>query len=248
MTLCLAAFTSTVPAALAEPDVAPKPPTNQSEEAKPVGPSIKKIGDNIYQLGDITINKKTREIEFPAIVNINQDTLIEYILVNPEGRSHESLFVTDIRPSHLNIAFKLLGYKQSKELLRKVNKDFQPLKDYETATPEQKKKSRFFFDVSWSEGGKKKSYRINQLIKNARTSQPLPAGAWVYHGSFFHQGKYIADLQHDHFALLTDRAALGNYAGPGREDDTLWLPQEKTMPEQGTKVTITITPQNLNKK
>ena len=209
---------------------------------KKTAPSIVKISKDVYKLNDITINKKTREIKITALAEVTAEMLVEYLLVNPDGKIHESLFITDTLPSHLNIAFKLLGFKESKHLLHPVNKNYQPQPGYEKSTPEQKKKSKFNITINWDDNGKTKSFPIHKLIKNASSLKPLPSGPWVYHGSFMHQGKFAADLNHDLFALLTDRGALGNYAGPGREDDTLWLPQEKNMPAKGTKVTITFSP------
>ena len=69
----------------------------------------------------------------------------------------------------------------------------------------------------------------------------MEAGSWVYGGSFMNNGQYVADLHKDLFAIFTDRAALGNYAGEGREDDTLWFPNQENMPAKGTPVTISLT-------
>jgi len=232
------------------------------QEAQPVAPApeakeekaeeklqIKKISDDIFALGEIRINKKTREITFPAVVEMagtpdaQSQAVIEYVLVNPEGKIHEALFLTKIKPSHLNVAFKLLGYKESKHLFRVVNEDFQPQEGYEKATPEQKKQSRFNMQIKWKNAeGKQVSHHINELINNAATGKAMEAGPWVYGGSFMHNGQFIADVHKDLFAIFTDRASLGNYAGAGREDDTLWFPNPKVMPASGTKATFSITP------
>lgn len=221
-------------------------PATQKKEAKL---EIKKISDHIFSLGEIRINKKTREITFPATVEMagSPDTesqaIVEYVLVNPEGKIHESLFLTDIKPSHLNVAFKLLGYKESKHLFRTVNKDFQPQKDYEKATPEQMKQSRFNMQIKWQNPkGEQVSHHIHHLVYNAATKKEMQPGPWVYGGSFIHNGQFIADINKDLFAIFTDRGSIGNYAGKGREDDTLWFPNHKIMPPMGTKTTFSLTP------
>ncbi len=231
------------------------PPTSEATEAESEQAKtekkleIVKVSEDIFDLGEIRINKKTREITFPATVEITgipdakNQTIVEYVLVNPEGKIHESLFLTEIKPSHLNVAFKLLGYKESKHLFRVVNKNFQPQEEYEKATPEQIKESRFDMVIKWKgSDGKVVSHNINELIHNAETDKPMEAGPWVYGGSFIYQGKYVADLNKDLFAIFTDRGSIGNYAGEGREDDTLWFPNSKVMPPMGTKTTFHLTP------
>jgi len=211
--------------------------------------NIEKVSENLFKLGDIIINKKTREISFPAAVEISgekgseEQPIIEYTLVNPKGKIHESLFISDIKPSHLNIAFKLLGYKESKELFRIVNEDFQPQDEYEKATLEEKKNSRFSIIVKWKdEKDSAISYPIHELILNGAVNKQMIPGPWIYGGSFIHNNQYTADLSGDIFAVFTDRAAIGNYAGKGREDDTLWFPNFNKMAPIGPPVTFSIIP------
>lgn len=249
---------ATMPLSLHAQEALAATPEKSSPEATEKNElKIEKISDDIYALGEIRINKKTKEITFPAVVEMSgqpdarEQPVVEYVLVNPEGKIHESLFITDIKPSHLNVAFKLVGFLESKELFRIVNDDFQPQEGYEKATPEQKKKSRFNMFIKWNDPKDKSktiSKSIDQLIHNAASNAPMQAGPWVYGGSFIHKGQYIADVKRDLFAIFTDRASIGNYAGKGREDDTLWFPNSKVMPTPGTKVTFSITPFVAKKK
>jgi len=194
-------------------------------------------------------NKETREISFPAKVempaaaNSDEHSIIEYVLVNPTGKIHETLFVTNVKPSHLNVAYKLLGYKESKHLFRKVNDDLIPEDEYESTTPEQKKLSQFKLSVQWKDSnGKVITKQINELIHNHAKNQPMTAGSWVYGGSYIYNGQFQADVSRDIFAIFTDSGAIGNYAGDGREDDTLWSPNQQAMPPQSSDVTLFISP------
>lgn len=205
---------------------------------------LKKINETTYQLGKIIIDKKKRTISFEAEAEITSE-LVELAIVTPEGRIHESLFITDARPIHLNIAFKLLGYKENKSLYRVFVNDI-PTDVYQTATEEEKTKSYFTTTVSWidEKTKKKQSYNINELIKNAETKEAVSKEnpKWSYGGSFLHKGVFAAEINEDLIAIYTDRGAVANFAGKGREDDTLWYPVEEKMPAKGTKVTITLTP------
>jgi thymidylate synthase (FAD) len=46
----------------------------------------------------------------PASILVRED-LLEYVLVNPHGQAHESMFTTDVVPSVLNVALLALGVK-----------------------------------------------------------------------------------------------------------------------------------------
>lgn len=224
------------PEAKIDPVVAPEKTDNPLQK-------LRKINDTTFQLGEITINKKDRSIKFDAEAEIITE-LIEYVLVTNQGKVHEALFITKARPIHLNIAFKLLGYKENKSLFREFVNNF-PTDKYQTATEEEKAKSLFITEVSWIDDKTKKmvTYNLNDLIFNVRTKKTMDKNAaWSYGGSFMHQGNYVAEFNNDLIAIYTDRGAVANYAGEGREDDTLWHPVSDKMPARGTKVTLKITP------
>ncbi len=214
--------------------------------------SLEKINESTYKLGEITMDTKLRTISFHATSEIT-DKLIEYVLVNPEGKIHEALFITKARPINLNIAFKLLGYKQNKSLFREFINDL-PTERYQTATDQEKAHSYFTISINWTDTETKKRYKynINELIQNTRTEKTLDQAKnkniWSYGGSFMHQGKFAAELNHDIIAIFTDRTSLANYAGKGKEDDTLWFPVTHKMPAYGTTVNIVLTPQFPSKK
>lgn len=216
---------------------AEKAESDKADELKVV-----QISKDVYRLGKVTFNKKTREISLPARAEIVGQEILEYLLVTSQGKIHESLFITEAKPSHVNIAFKLLGYKEAKHLFRTINEDFQPQEDYETATDEEKEKSKFKISVKWLSDGVKKSHPVEDLVKNVKTKKNLEVTPWVYGGSYIHKGSYVADLNHDIIAIYTDRAAVANYAGEGREDDTLWVPQSDILPAQGTPVVLKFSP------
>nr|MCU0751014.1 hypothetical protein [Akkermansiaceae bacterium] len=74
-----------------EPSSLPAP----DQAVEPVKPTIEKLDENRFRIGDITFDQKTREVRFPCKVNMT-DGLLEYLLVHQNGKVHESLFVTEI--------------------------------------------------------------------------------------------------------------------------------------------------------
>lgn len=223
-----------------------------SKPAPDKKPDLKKINETTYQLGKITIDKKKRNISFPATIEITEN-LIEYLLVNPQGKVHESLFITDASPTNLNIAFKLLGFQENKSLFRAFVNGM-PTDKFEENDEEKTAKSYFKIDVNWTDPESKKlvSHNINTLLINEQTKSPLgtakDVGKWTYGGSFISEGQFVAELNRDIIAVFTDRGAVANYAGTGRDDDTLWFPVTKELPSFGTKVTLVITPEFPAKK
>lgn len=237
-----------MPVIHAQENTVPEKETS-NEAASPLS-QLKKINETTYQLGEVVIDKKNRTISFEAEAEITaagdlqEVNSVEYVVVTNMGKIHESLFVTTARPIHLNIAFKLLGYKENKSLFREFAGNF-PTDKYQATSNEDKAKSYFTTTVSWTDPKTKKtqSHNLNDLLTTEETKKTFTQDnvKWSYGGSFIHQGAFAAELNNDLIAILTDRAAVANYVGKDGEQGTIWLPVTDKMPAKGTKVTLTIT-------
>ena len=82
----------------------PSDPAAPEEKKEVPKPSVKKLDENRYQVGQVTFDKKTREIRFPAKVNMTEG-LLEFLVVHQKGKLHESLFATETSPTDINLAF-----------------------------------------------------------------------------------------------------------------------------------------------
>lgn len=200
---------------------------------------IQQIDEDNYKIGAIKLNKKTKEISFAAEIGNPQD-IIEYLLVSQHGKIHESLLTTKIRPLHLNIALKLIGYKESKELFRILGEDFMMTDKYHQETADTKKAARFNIFISWKKDGTEHSYHINELILNDTTQKHAEIQPYIYGGSYLRQGRYQADLTGDIVAIFIDRGAVANFSNKGNDDDTIWFANTKRLPDADTKLTITL--------
>lgn len=209
----------------------------QAAEKKERKPIVTKIDENLFAVGKIKLNKQTKEISFPATLG-NPDSIIEYLIVNEHGKIHETLLITEIRPLNLNIAMKLLGYKESKELFKILDKDYIATDQYHTETDEVKKLARFDIYIEWLDGEEKRSHHINELIYNTITKKHALIRPYVYTGSYLLEGKFKADISGDIIAILTTRASLANFSNEGRYDDTIWHPNPKKIPKPNTPLTI----------
>ncbi len=75
--------------------------------------------ENLISLGGIRYDKKSRTISIPAVVNTpkgddkRHPDELELVLCSDLGRTHETLFVTEARPLHLEILLHLVGFKKT---------------------------------------------------------------------------------------------------------------------------------------
>ncbi|WP_338687238.1 YdjY domain-containing protein [Haloferula helveola] len=221
--------------------VEPKSLPAPDQKVEPAKPAIERLEDGRMKVGEVTFDPKTREIRFPAEVNMTEG-LLEFFVVHRNGKVHESLLLSDISATNLNIAFKLLKYKASRELYVKVEEDGSLSNEFEEATPEEKKESRLKLLVEWKDGEETKSVSANDLIAHAATEKAMPKSPWVYGGSFVYDGKFVAETSGDLMAIFLSNSALINFSGEDNELDDVWLPHPTRVPAQGTKVTVLIQP------
>lgn len=227
-----------------EPESLPLP----DQKVEPTKPEIEKIDGDRYRLGKITLDKKTREIRFPAKVNMIEG-LLEFLVVHQNGKVHESLLATDISPVQLNLAFTLLNYKASQELYPLPNATGGVSNKFPDVPADVKDAARIRIDFEWSEDGKSRKASANEWIQHAvKTSETMPSGPWVYGGSGFQDGKFNAEVTGDLIAIFLSQAALINYPGTDNQDDEVWIPYPKRVPEIGTNVTVIITPFSKTEK
>lgn len=219
----------------------PSEPVSPEEKKEVPKPSVKKLDENRYQVGQVTFDKKTREIRFPAKVNMTEG-LLEFLVVHEKGKLHESLFSTTTSPTDLNLAFTLLSYNPSKELYPLPNETGGTSNRFPEVPAATKAAARINIDAEWIEDGKTRRLSVNEMIQHEVRVSAMPAGPWVYGGSDFNEGKFVAETSGDIIAVFLSMAALVNYPGEDNGDDTVWIPFPKRVPEIGTDVTFIITP------
>jgi hypothetical protein len=236
---CLSAVFSS-----AEPDRSPVEPMSlpaPDQKMEPVKPVIEKLDESRYQIGRVVIDRKTREIRIPTRINMTEG-LLEYILVHENGKVHESLLITDVSPTHINLAFTLLRYPPSRELYA-LPTPTGGLSDKFPEVPENiKSASRVLLDVEWKDGDQTRRLAINEWIQHTVTTSAMPSGPWVYGGSEFYDGRYVPEVSGDIAAIFIAQSALINYPGDDNRDDTVWVVYPKRVPAEGTHVTLIIRP------
>ncbi len=234
----LSAPTSEVLPTTEKPETTVEAKNEIKVDAKQLSSEIKQLPNGQFQLGQITFDAQSREISFPARVEQTR-AIIEYVLVLSKGKIHESLFVTDITPSQLNVVLKLLNYKESKELFPIIT-EAQAGEQLHEVPLETRKQARLEVFVTLQ--NPRRTLALHELITHNHTKADMTPTDYVNGGSYLENGTYLADRNGDIIALLTDSAAMLNYPGEDRLDDTLWVPNTKRLPEYGSPVTITLKP------
>ncbi len=97
-------------------------------------------------------------------------------------------------------------------------------------------------DVEWKDGEKVRRVPVNDWIQHDVKSTSMPAGPWVYAGSDFNNGKYAPETSGDIVSIFLSMASVLNYPGVDYNNDDVWTPFPKRVPEEGTPVTVIISP------
>lgn len=207
-------------------------------------PAFKELDADRLQIGEVILNRKTREIRFPAAVNLAGEELLEFAIVHANGKVHESLLVTDISPTHLNLAFKLLRYPASPELYPLMEEDGSVSNEFPEVAEDVKAGARVQLGVEWEQNGRKRKAALHEWISHGSTTQAMPGSPWVYGGSLIYEGKFQAEVSGNIAAIFLSNTALLNYSGKDNQSDEVWLPFPGRVPPVGTKVIVSIAPQS----
>jgi hypothetical protein len=188
---------------------------------------VRALGDGLFQVGLVRLDKNSRRIVFPAIVNLRDET-IEYALVHKLGKTHESIFSTEARPQDIHVALLLLGVKPA--MTNSFGPDGQapPLGDKASV------------QVSWTNQGVRADCALEDLVLNRETKKTLGRGEWIYNGSNFSEGAFTAQRDGSIISIHIDPDALINNPRPGRENDDLHTPNAAKLPPLGARVEISI--------
>lgn len=244
-TLLLAAVPLSSPAqdrAPVEPASLPAP----DQKVEPTKPVIEKIDETRFRIGTVTIDKKSREIRFPAKVNMTEG-LLEYLVVHENGKIHESLFMTDVSPTHINLGFTLLRYQPSRELYALPNDTGGQSTRFPVVPEPVKAAARVTISAEWKQDGELRKIPVNDMIQHSVKSTAMPQGPWVYGASEFYDGKYVPESTGDIAAIFVAPSSMINYPGDDNRDDTVWVAYTKRIPAEGTNVTIVIAPYQQTK-
>jgi hypothetical protein len=186
----------------------------------------------------------------PVAIDVRVD-LLEYLLVNPQGAAHESLFTTDVVPSHLNTALLALGVTPGK------NAKWKPRDPPPTAAEtkdgvapyvvEPPSGDGFCLYAAWREGTEVHFHRVDDLLRNLETGRSMRRHSWVFLGSRMVRLRgseakelFAADVEGNlvNVALFEEGNTLVTAALPECLRQTIWLANGWLLPERGSPVSL----------
>jgi hypothetical protein len=186
------------------------------------------VGEGVFELGKVRLDKRKRAVSFSAWVNMAEG-LLEYAVVGVNGKLHESLLVTEADPVHIHMAMLLLGAKGQTDAVSSGSADSLVISG-----------DKVDMWVNWKSGGRERRVRLEDMIINLETGLTASTGPWIYNGSRVVEGTYLARRDGSMVALITDPDALINNPRPGRDNDTIWFVNTNTVPRAGTAVQVVV--------
>jgi hypothetical protein len=211
----------------------------RAEDEPPANPIMHEVSPGIYEIGQLRLDQKARTVTFPGILNMNDGNL-EYLLVTNQGSTHESLLESEVPPKDVHFAMLLLGAKGSGD---QTGGDAPPpqIDAKYLKTAPKLKGDDITIAVRWKDNGVEKTTAVEDWIINTDTKKPMTRGPWVYNGSMFNGGHFLAQIEGAYAALVTYPAALINNPRKGNDNDQIWIVNTKAVPAVNTPVDIVIT-------
>ncbi len=198
-----------------------------ADDAAKQAPPVREIGPDTWEVGRVRLNKNTRTVEFPAVVNMDNG-LGEYLLVHVKGKLHESVLRTDVDPYQIHLAMLLLGVKGA------------TTNDWPESPTGRIPGVPVSIEVVWKHGKKERRLRAEELILDQSRNAPMRNGTWTYNGSLQLNGLFLAQQTGSIISVITDPEALVNNPRPLRENDDNWVINTKKVPALETLVTVRI--------
>lgn len=155
---------------------------------------------------------------------------IELLACGPGGKTHESVLVLMAKPSDLHAGLLLLGLRHGP-----------PMADLGKGPPVG---DRVRLDVEWEMDGAIRRLPAERWIRDRQTKRTPRHGGWVFNGSTFHEGKFMADAEQSIIACYWDPWAIVNIAGEVGADDERLAVQHDIIPPLHTPVRLIIRPES----
>ncbi len=213
----------------------PAPPKTTEPE-----PALREVAPGVLEYNGIRLEQKAHRISFPATVN-QRVGLIEYLLVNEKGKTHESLFATKLEPHDIQVAMLLVGLKVDAKANAKETVPPSAIDSTYLESAAKLKGPNVLLSVTWTQDGKQKQAAVEDWVFNLQTNHTMTPGPWTYNGSLIEDGVFLADSELSIIAAITDPTALVNNPRRGYDNDEIWQVQEEAVPPLDTPVELSIT-------
>lgn len=190
-------------------------------------PKIFQTSSGTYQFGPIEIDQDKREFSFPAVCN-QVSGLIEYALVHEDGKTHESLFQTQVSPKLIHASLLLLKEKPQPAFFKFV----------ETNSTKLMQMPAIEIMVEWEHNGSFYKSWANSMVLNQTGNRELSESSFVFTGSKVVEGTYLAEMDGSIVAIYHDSRATLNSRDLNSDSDDVWIANESKMPPKNLPVQV----------
>jgi len=196
---------------------------------KPMSVPIR-LAPGVYRIGQVQLDKSKRSISFPVRINMDKG-LLEYLLVRNGGKTHESLFLTDVEPYNIQLAGLLLNMEGADTPLPYQGASELPTGEHlklSVALVDEQGRTHHFDPGVWL---KKVIEEKIEAVENLD---------WIFTGSTISNGRFLAQMEGSIIALYHDPVAIIDNGSPGGDSDEIWFVNDDTVPPIGTSAVLTI--------
>jgi hypothetical protein len=195
--------------------------------------SFRSVGPGIFDLGQVRLDQHRRCLSFPAVVNF-VDVPMEYLIVHANGKTHESVLVTETHPYHIHVAALLLGARGA-EIGSWPESDSAPIPG-----------DHLVVEISWRRWFRHHRIPAARTVLDRNAGREMATGPWIYNGSRIAEDAFTAERDGSIVSLITDPDALINNQLPGRNDDENWFANRRILPPMGSKVRVHLSLENAS--
>ena len=178
---------------------------------------------NSVRVGAARVYPDTRTVVVSGWVN-QVSGAIELLACGKGGKTHESIFVLNVDPVHLQTALLLLGLKPGTPPTG--------LGQGQPAGPGQE------LWVDWQQDGEAKTARAETFVYDAQAKSALPETPWIFTGSIFLEGEFKASAEESLVVTYWDPWAIINIALSCGTNDEILIVNTNTVPPLKTPVSM----------
>lgn len=179
--------------------------TLQSQPAAP--PTIEKLGDGLLRVQNIKVDTKRREISVPGRINrdMTETTTLEFVAnVAGHGKAYETPVAAETDAVAFNTALLLIGLDPKNARVPTMH--FDPVPPAGDAVEVL---------IEWTKDGATRRAPIEDLLWDKRFGRPMARTPWVYTGSSFFEGKFLAAMDGVLIGFVHSPAPIIENAGKG---------------------------------
>ncbi len=223
--------------AVADEQTAEQPQANEPRANEPRANEkfatmpVEKLGDELYRIGAITVDRKTSSFSVPGKL-IHLTDALEYLAVSSNGmKEYESLLELTTTPGDFNLACILVGLDDENSVKPRFQFDEEKTEGQGVA-----------ISVSWDNNGESETLSGASALRVG--DDAFDDNSWVYIGSttgnygkefMANAGGTLISFVHDPYSVIDHRngVGIGNYG--------LVTANEDVLPPIGTPILLTIT-------